>query len=204
MERELFRTARKAVKHWWLSLLIGLLAVIVGIWCMTTPDTTLVALAILFTVSFLVGGALEIIFAISNRQNLDGWGFTLAAGIIDLIFGILLIVIPMGATTMFMIYFVGFWILFRSIWAIGVAIDLHRFKVKDWGWFLAFAILGMLFSFAFVISPGFGAGVIIVLVSVAFICYGIFRIFLAFRLKSWNKDLGIMEKKIKEIKDAFE
>ncbi len=199
MKNQLLNSAKKAVKNWWVSLVIGILSLIVGFWCLLTPDSTLVALTLLFIIVFLVGGILEISFAISNRKTLTGWGFSLTGGIIDLLFGILLLAFPLPITTMFLIYFVGFWIMFRSIWGIGASVDLQNTGVKGWGWLLAFAIIGVLFSIIFILSPVFGAGFIIAFASIAFISYGIFRIYLAIKLKSLHNHLDKVEELIEKV-----
>ncbi len=186
MRNDLLDSMRQSAKYWWTSLVIGLLAVMLGIWCLATPDSTLVALTFVFVAVFLINGIIEIVFAVSNKDTLDGWGWTLAGGIIDLLFGIILIVLPLPVITVMLIYFVGFWILFRSIMGIGAAIELQRYKVDGWGWLLALAILSIIFSFIFLLSPVFSGIFIVVLVSVAFIIYGIFRIYFAFRLKAMN------------------
>lgn len=202
MENELVKSAKSAVKNWWISLLIGLLSVGLGIWCLFAPGSTLIALTVLFVINFLVGGVFEIIFAISNRK-MQGWGFTLAGGIIDLLFGIFLFILPPFATTVTLILFVGFWILFRSIWAIGVSVDLQRLGVKGWGWLLALAILGILFAVLFILNPAFGAGYIVAFAAMSFVFYGAFRIYLAFKLKSFRKDVKKVEDFIERIEDEF-
>lgn len=203
MENSFLVSAQKAVKYWWVSLIIGILSLGIGIWCLVSPPTTLAALTILFVIAFIVGGILEIIFAISNRKSLDGWGFTLAAGIIAFAFGIVLWLMPNIATTTFLIYFVGLWIMFRSIWGIGISVELQRIKVKGWGWLLALSILGVLFSFAFIIVPAFGAGVIIALAALAFIFYGAFRVYLAFKFKSWGKNISDALEEIREFEEEL-
>ncbi len=189
METNLYKSVKNAVKYWWVSLLIGLLSIILGIWCMTTPDTTLVAISIVFVVGFIVSGIFEIIFAISNKDVIDGWGWTLASGIIDLVLGIILVTLPIPVIATVLIYFVGFWIMFRSIWAIGTAFELKQYGVKGWGWFLALAIAAMLFSIVFILSPVISGAFIIALVSVSFLLYGVFRIYLAFKYKSLYDDM---------------
>lgn len=199
MRNELIETARRAVKNWWVSILIGVLALVVGVLCLTTPDSTLLALSMVFVVVFLLSGILEIVFALSNR-DMQGWGWGLAGGILDLILGILLLTLPLPVITLVLIYFVGFWLLIRSIWGIGIASDLSRWKGSGWGWLLALAILGIIFSFLFFISPVFGGGMIVWFASFAFLFYGIFRIYLGIRLKSFKNDIDGAADTIKEIR----
>ncbi len=183
MKNDLMDAARSAVKNWWVSLIIGILSLGLGIIFLAKPLDALITLSILFVAGFLVTGLFEIIFAVSNKDSLNGWGWTLASGIIDLLLGILLFSTP-GITPMIMAYFVGFWIMFQSIWAIGMSCELQKIGVKDWGWLLALAILGIIFSFVFIMSPAFAAEFIVSLAVIAFILYGIFRIYLAFKFKS--------------------
>lgn len=113
------------------------------------PGTTLALLGAFFIAGFLVSGIFEIIFALANKNTLKGWGgWTLASGIIDILFALLLLAMPIS-TIAVLLFMVGFWVMFQSIWAIGGgAIELQRNSVKGWGgWILTFGILGVILSF---------------------------------------------------------
>ncbi len=178
----------KIAKNWWLSVLIGLLAIALGILFIAKPLNSLLTLAILFAWGFIFSGLLETVFSITNRKNLTGWGWNLASGLIDLFIGIVLLSAP-GLTIILMIYLVGFWIMFRSIWSIGSSIEVQKSGIKGWGWLLVAAILGVIFSIIFIISPAFGGTFIVSLAAISFIIYGIFRIYLGFVLKSIKNNL---------------
>lgn len=187
MENELKRILKKRVKNWWVSILIGLLAIGLGIWCIAQPWSTIIALSMVFAIGFLASGIFEIIFAVSNRDSLDGWGWSLASGILDVLFGIIILSLPVELITLILAFFVGLWVMLRSIWAIGAADELRQLKVSGWGWLLALAILGIIVSFIFIISPAFTSLVVVWMVSISFILYGIFRISYAIKLKSLSK-----------------
>lgn len=193
MKNELLKTVKGAVKNWWISLLIGILAIILGIWCITTPWATIITLSIVFATIFIVSGIGEIAYAISNKDNLNGWGWSLASGIIDLLFGIIVASLPPLSIAIVMSYFVGFWVMYRSITAIAQSVELQKLGINGWGWLLAFAILGVLASFIFIISPAFTTAFIVAFVSIGFFFYGIFRIMLAFKLKSIKKNIKDIE-----------
>ncbi len=198
MKNDLFYSAKQAVKFWWVSILVGILAVALGIWSLITPLTTLVALTLVFAITFFVSGIFEIAFSLSNKKVLKGWGWTLISGIIDLIFGLILVAMPVEVIALVLTYFVGFWVMFQSIWAIGSAAELQRNGVKGWGWLMALAVLGVIMSFIFIMSPAFTTGFIIALVSISFISYGFFRIYLGFKLRSLHKEMDEIEKDLKE------
>lgn len=170
-------------KNWWISVLMGLLAIALGIIFVTSPLSSMLTLALLFAWGFILSGVLEVVFSISNRKTLNGWGWNFVSGLIDLFIGVVLLTMP-GLTVMLMVYFVGFWIMFKSIWAIGSSIELQKAGVKGWGWLLTAAILGIIFSFIFIMSPVFGGTFIVSFAAISFIVYGIFRIYQGFVLKS--------------------
>ena len=61
---DLVEQMRGAVRHWWTSLVIGLLAVILGVWCFITPMSTLGALTMLFIVAFFASGIFEVVLSL--------------------------------------------------------------------------------------------------------------------------------------------
>lgn len=182
---------KKAVKNWWVSLLVGVLAIIMGIWCFTAPGASLVGMTYVFIVGFLLGGIMDVCFAVSNRNNMYGWGWNLAGGIFEILLGVMLLAMPTLFVTGILVYMVGFWILFRSIWGIGESCQLQILGVKGWGWLLALSILCLILSFFYLLSPGFGKGIFVVaLVGSSMLLYGIFRIVMAFQLRKIGKEIN--------------
>ena len=86
-----FNEIQHSVKNWWTSLLLGIVYIIVALWLMFSPVSSYIALSIIFSVSMLVSGILEIIFAISNKKGVPSWGLYVVGGIIVLFLGIYLI-----------------------------------------------------------------------------------------------------------------
>ena len=69
-----FNEIQHSVKNWWTSLLLGIVYIIVALWLMFSPVSSYIALSIIFSVSMLFSGILEIIFAISNKKGVPSWG----------------------------------------------------------------------------------------------------------------------------------
>ena len=185
MKNQIINTLKNATKHWYLSLILGILFIITGILVLRTPLESYLTLSILFSVTFFVNGISEIVYSISNRRQLDNWGWVLAGGIVDLLFGIWLMSSPLVSITVIP-FVVGFMLMFRSFAAIGFAVDLKSFGVKEWGWLTALGILGMLFSFILLWNPMLAGLTIVMWTASAFIAIGVFKIFLSFKLKQLN------------------
>ncbi len=184
---ELLKKLKRKVKHWWISLLVGILALILAVWALVTPVETLTAMIYVFIIMFFISGISDIGFALINRDAMRGWGWSLVNGILEIVFGIILLIIPATVLTTILLYLVGFWVLFRSVWSVGEAIELQIIGIRGWGWFLALGILGIIASIIFIVSPVFAGIFVVALISLALMFYGIFRIYLAFGLRKINK-----------------
>lgn len=173
-------------KYWYLLLILGLIFIAMGFRVFFTPVSSFVALSMFFAFTFLISGIFEISYAISNRKTIDNWGWNLVGGIIDLIIGFILITHP-GASMVFLIFYVGFALIFRSIMTIGWSVQLNKMGIKNWGWILVLGILGLIFSFMLLWNPLFTGLAIVIYLGVAFIMIGIAQIFLSLRLRKLKK-----------------
>lgn len=188
MDFELFPSDRSVVKYWWLSLILGVFLMAVGIFCLFHPLEALLSFTALFVVSFIMVGFIEISFAVYNKDNYDNWGWSMVNGIVDVVIAFLILIVPLSAPIM-MIYFVGFWIMFQAFLGIGYAFDLKRARAKGWVWLLALAIISIILASLFVVYPEMGGTFVVSVGSMAFVIYGVFRIVLAFQHKALKKDL---------------
>lgn len=145
-----------AVKNWWMSLLLGLLYIAVALCLLFAPVSSYVALSVIFSISILVSGILEVFFAAGNKKTISSWGWYLAGGIIDLLIGIYLVFYPLVSMELIP-FIVAFWLMFRGFTLCGYSTDLKRYGTKDWGWYLVFGILAILCSMAIIWQPGLGA-----------------------------------------------
>jgi len=66
----------------------------VGLWAIIFSSQSITAIAVVFSLTFLIVGLFETIFAISNINELDGWGWELALGIIKFVLGLILLINP--------------------------------------------------------------------------------------------------------------
>lgn len=185
MNNQIVDTPQHAIKHWYLSLLLGIFFIIIGFWVLSTPLESYLALSMLFSVIFFVSGIFEIFYYVTNRQTTENWGWGLTAGIIEFLIGVWLISSPVVSVTI-LPFVVGFVLLFRSSTAMAVSFDLKSRGIKDWGWLLVIGILGLIFSYMMIINPVLGGMTIVVWTALSFISIGVFRVMLSFKLKRLN------------------
>lgn len=177
-----YKSIKNVVQHWYLLLVIGVLFIAVGVYTFSAPLASYLALSYLFSISFLIAGVSEITFAVSNRKQLDSWGWSLIMGIATAIIGMLLITDP-TISMVIVPYYVGFTGLFRSLGAVSMALELRRYGVQDWGILLFIGILGVLFSFILLWHPLLAGMNLVFWTALIFIMSGIFSSYLAFKLR---------------------
>ena len=186
MEPSILKMIKSAIKYWYIPLLVGIFFVIVSIVVFSRPTGSLLAISVLFALSFLVSGFSESIFALVNKDQLDDWGWLLAFGIVTLIVGVLLLLNPTLSMTA-LAFYIGFVILFRSISTIGFAIDIKNYGSKSWGGLLVLGIIGTIVSFILIWNPLFAGMSFIVVVAMNFLFAGLFNIFFSLQLRKLHK-----------------
>lgn len=175
---------RRVVRYWWIFILLGIVLILLGLVVMNHPVSTYASLSIVFETIFIVNGVLEITFAVGNYRTVHGWGWHLAGGILDLMIGALLIVNPV-ITAVALPYFVGFWLMFRSIAIIGRCFDLPVIW-PDRAWMALLGVAGIIFAFMILWNPSLGIFSLVVWTAFAFISIGLFYIFLGLHLKKFG------------------
>lgn len=171
----------KTNKYWWLTLIIGILSVVCGIWVFRNPVESYLALAIYFSLMFILFGISEIVNAFAS-QLYRNWGWGFAMGIIDLVIGFILLNNVEWAADM-LPYLVGFILMFVGISFIGQSSQMQTLRIPNWGWVLTGGIMTLIFAFLIVFHPLFGVFNIIIWTGLAFIFGGISAIFYSFALK---------------------
>jgi uncharacterized membrane protein HdeD (DUF308 family) len=98
---------RGAESHWGWHVVQGVISVVAGIVAFAWPGVT--ALAILFVIAFwsIVSGAAVIAESFAmRRRGVGEWGWTLAGGVVSVLFGIVLLIQP-GAGLLTLLWLVG-------------------------------------------------------------------------------------------------
>jgi len=173
------------IKYWWVYLLIGILFVFMGFYVIPHPVETYLAMSIFFATIMLVGGILQIVVSLTTKKQIKGWGWQLAMGIMETILGIFL-VSNMDVTLITLPFFVGFWMMFRSIDVIGLAFEFQTKKHKNWGWYLALGIIQMILSWLIIFHPVIGVLTVIYYTAFALLFSGISYIMLSLKFNKEN------------------
>lgn len=172
-------------KTWWIPLIQGIAAAIIGVLLLTNPATTLISIALFLGAYWLVGGIFDIIGAFTRRNADKGWLWSLLAGIISIIAGLFLISQPVAGAvilpvTLTLLIGAGAIVsgIFNIIWAIRA-----RNEIQGEGWLILWGILSILFGIYVLLNPGASAVALVLAIAILGIVGGIAMVIFAFRLR---------------------
>lgn len=170
------------IKNWWLFLLSGIVLIVGGFYVSFTPQESYLTLAWVFSILVFINGFSNIVFSISNRKYIPGWGWYLTGGVFEILTGIILISYP-EITIVLLPIFIGFWLLFRGINIIGTSLDLKNLGVLDWGWFLIYGVSLTVVSSIMILLPIIGYFTVVYLTAVGLFIFGFANISLSLKLR---------------------
>jgi len=150
----------------------GFLAIVFGLVALLFPTITLIALAIYFAISILIGGLVLTIGSFRIRDENSGWHLVLLEGIIGMLLGIVILLRPEVSAAVFVII-IGVWAML-----LGLIFLIAWFRKKtaksEKGFLLITGILSLVFGLLIALDPFEGSRVITVLIGVYAISYGLF------------------------------
>jgi len=118
---------RREMPNWWVMLLEGALALLLGVYALRTPGLASLALLYFIGAWAVVSGLARIIFAISLRKEIQGEWWLVLGGTASVLFGLIMFARP-GAGALALLWLVGIW----SILA-GIAFAMLAFKARRFG-----------------------------------------------------------------------
>ena len=180
--------AGRAVQHWWLMMLAGILCLALGIAVFVFPFESYVALSILTGVVMLILGAAQLIVASTSGNYLTMRGYMLVGGLIDLLLGLLLCVYP-GVTMALMPVMLGIWMMYHSFMIIAFGGDLETFRVKGSFWTVIGGVVLLALSLIVLVNP-FSAGVatVVVMAGIGLLVFGLLLCWMSMVLKDIHKN----------------
>jgi len=169
---------------WWVMLLRGILAIILGLFAFFKPASMIIGIVQMMGVFFLLDGVLLIISAIKGHVGGSRW-LALLGGIFYVLASIAIFSSPLLialVTQTFVIYLMAFFVLITGVMRIATALRLWKTSPHT-GWLLVEGMIGIIFAVILVESPIISAVVLMQIVGVIAVILAITMIILAFGLR---------------------
>ncbi len=162
---------------WWLVLLQGIAAIIIGVLLLTNPGATVAFLVLVLGFYWLISGIFSIISIFIDKSQ---WGWKLFMGILGIIAGIIVIQHPLWST-----------ILIPTLTAIVIGVMgiimgiiglIQAFQGGGWG-VAVLGVLSIIFGILILANPIISAVALVIVLGVFGIIGGILAIVAAFQMK---------------------
>ena len=181
---DLYERAMEPVKHWWMYLIIGVLAFALGVFMLINPAITYEMMTLLLGVALLVFGVIEMIVGLFSKNLFVSRAAVIIGAVLNIVLGVLLAANP-GIAALTLPLILGMWMLYQSFMIINYASDLKSFKVKGYGLTLFCGIVLLVLAILILLRPiAIGMLTVAVYISLSFIIYGLSEIVSAFRLRT--------------------
>lgn len=181
---------------WWLVLLRGIFAIIFGIIALLAPVAALTGIAIVYGAFTLVDGVFTIVHAVRERGRLKAWGWLLFQGIVAVLAGILVMVVPVlaGALGGFVVlWMVVIWNVIHGVAGIRSAAGAEG-KGRTWGIVAGIAsiLLGVALAILVIMVPGATLFGLIWAIGIWAILFGIMLIVMAIQVRTaWKGSAAV-------------
>lgn len=174
-------TVRNVVRGpWWVPLLEGIAALIVGFLLLIAPGMTTLVLIQILGIYWLVVGIISIV-RIFIHDGSVAWGWLLFNGIVGILAGLVIIRHPVVSTVFIptlIIYFLGFAGLFM-----GISNIVQGARGVGW-WAVALGILDILIGLLLIFNPLVSAVALPFVIGVIGLVAGCMLIYYAFKQRS--------------------
>jgi len=139
-------------KRNWGHIVLGILLILCGLYFISAPLLTLVALTLFLGIALLIAGIYDAIFYFRYRGEPGVSVLTLIVGILNIIIAIFIFFEPLVMAPIFP------WMIGISITVFGIseiigAFQLRKLGMPAWGWAVFAGIMSILFGFLIFLNP---------------------------------------------------
>lgn len=181
--------AARAVKHWWLMLIAGLLCIAMSIAVFAFPMESYVVLSILFGVLMFIVGAVQLFVASASRNYLAMRGYIIVGGVLDVILGIFLCTYT-GASFVLLPVMMGLWLMYHSFMIIAFGGDMETFKIRGSGITIVGGVLLLMLSILVLVNPlGAGIPTVITFAGIGLMLAGILMVLFSMKMKYLHMEI---------------
>ncbi len=175
------------LRSWWVLILRGLFAIVLGLFALAWPDITVFVIVTIMGVFLLLDGLIEIWVGFLGRGHQPGWWTDALLGILAVLAGVAILAWP-GVGALGLMIFIGASFLTYGLTLVYQAIRLREELANEWlviATGAATAIVGL----GFIVFPRAGAAVLGLLTGAWLVVFGILLIAIGWKVRGIIRDL---------------
>jgi uncharacterized membrane protein HdeD (DUF308 family) len=171
--------------RWWVLLLRGIVAILLGISLIASPGITLLALAYMFAVFTAIDGVVAVIIGVRGESDGTVWWTMVILGVLAIVAGITAATLALskpGLALYTLLVVIAASAIARGVFEIVAAVRLRKEIDDEWILGLSGA-LSILFGVLILSRPGAGLVVVALLIGAYMFALGIMAVALSLRLR---------------------
>ncbi len=167
--------------HWWLVLVQGIAAIILGAFLLFRPGVTIATLIFFLGLYWLISGVITLVSLLWNREQ---WGLKLITGTVGIIAGLFIVRNPIISAFVVPAAYAFFLGILGIVLGIGQLIQ--AFRGGGWG-IGVLGVMSIILGFLLITNPVIAGLSLAFLLGILLIVGGIIALFAAFRLRGEHK-----------------
>jgi uncharacterized membrane protein HdeD (DUF308 family) len=174
---------------WWLVLLRGIALLILGGLLLSRPGITVLVLVQFLGAYFFVDGTLSVFKSITGRKYMQGWGWGIFMGILEILAGIIVFAHPLASaivTGSFLVYLIAFMAILFGIFGIVTGIQVRKEVKGEWAMIVG-GVLAVIFGLILITNPQASVSVYLTLMGILAVIGGIIEIIASLMLRKVGK-----------------
>jgi uncharacterized membrane protein HdeD (DUF308 family) len=157
--------------RWWVLVLVGVLAIIVGFVAVVLPGPTLLVVGILFGANLMVWGIFMLVMAFGEHLGVAHTLLRVIVGVLGVLAGLVCLVHP-GTGVVAVLLATSFWFILTGI--ADLVAGIHRAEGR---WLsILLGVVGIVAGIIIVANPAIGLTTLVLLVGIGFMARGVIEV----------------------------
>ena len=189
MSEEKVLVQRFCFEFWWIVLLRGIALTVLGGLLIAKPGITVIVLVQFLGAYFLVDGVFSVFHSIKGRKYMQGWGWGIFMGALEILTGIIVFTNPLVSTIVtagVLVYTVAFMAILFGVLGIVTGIKVRKEVKGEWA-MIAGGVLAIIFSVILIMNPMASMSVYLIVMGVMALMGGLIQIFASFQIRKIGK-----------------
>jgi len=189
MSEEKVLVQRFCFEFWWIVLLRGIALTVLGGLLIAKPGITIIVLVQFLGAYFLVDGVFSVFHSIKGRKYMQGWGWGIFMGALEILTGIIVFTNPLVSTIVtasVLVYCVAFMAILFGVLGVVTGIQVRKEIKGEWA-MIAGGVLAIIFSVILIMNPMASMSVYLIVMGVMALMGGLIQIFASFQIRKIGK-----------------
>jgi len=189
MSEEKVLVQRFCFEFWWIVLLRGIALTVLGGLLIAKPGITIIVLVQFLGAYFLVDGVFSVFHSIKGRKYMQGWGWGIFMGALEILTGIIVFTNPLVSTIVtasVLVYSVALMAILFGVLGIVTGIQVRKEIKGEWA-MIAGGVLAIIFGVILIMNPMASMSVYLIVMGVMALMGGLIQIFASFQIRKIGK-----------------